>query len=119
MRRKRNSIAVRLIHAGYPIGPDKIHDVDPLTDVLDLSRVSGAVMAQLIAHEPWGVDVDPLPTAVFHAVVSGSCWLRISGRDPLRLMPGDVVLLPTNTPHALVSDVDVETMPFGPLEKQA
>jgi len=93
--------------------------MDPLADVLDLSRVSGAVMAQLVAHEPWGVDVDPLPTAVFHAVVSGSCWLRISGRDPLHLMPGDVVLLPTNTPHALVSDVDGETIAFGPLEKQA
>ena len=93
--------------------------MDPLADVLDLSRVSGAMMAQLIAHEPWGVDVDPLPGAAFHAVVSGSCWLRTSGRDPLHLMPGDVVLLPTNTPHALVSDVDAETMPFGPLEKQA
>ena len=93
--------------------------MDPLADVLDLSRVSGAMMAQLIAHEPWGVDVDPLPGAAFHAVVSGGCWLRMSGRDPLRMMPGDVVLLPTNTPHALVSDVDAETMPFGPLEKEA
>ena len=93
--------------------------MDPLADVLDLSRVSGAVMAQLIAREPWGVDVDPLPGAVFHAVVSGGCWLRISGRAPLRLMPGDVVLLPTNTPHALVSEVDGRTMSFGPLEKKA
>jgi AraC-like DNA-binding protein len=93
--------------------------MDPLADVLDLSRVSGAVMAQLIAREPWGVDVDPLPGAVFHAVVSGGCWLRISGRAPLRLMPGDVVLLPTNTPHALVSEVDGRTMSFGPLEKEA
>ena len=76
-------------------------------------------MAQLIAREPWGVDVDPLPGAVFHAVVSGGCWLRISGRAPLRLMPGDVVLLPTNTPHALVPEVDGRTMSFGPLEKEA
>jgi AraC-like DNA-binding protein len=83
--------------------------MDPLADVFDLSRVSGAVMAQLIAHEPWGVAVDPLPGAVFHAVVAGSCWLRISGRAPQHLMPGDVVLLPTNTPHELVSSIDVRT----------
>ena len=93
--------------------------MDPLADVLDLSRVLGAVMAQLIAHEPWGVDVDPRAGAVFHAVVSGSCWLRMSGRPPVHLMPGDVVLLPTNTPHALASDVDADTLPFGPLERQA
>src|SRR5437588_10896307 len=83
--------------------------VDPLADVFDLSRVSGAVMAQLIAHEPWGVAVGPGPGAVFHAVVAGSCWLRMPGRAPQHLMPGDVVLLPTNTPHELVSSVDART----------
>jgi AraC-like DNA-binding protein len=83
--------------------------MDPLADVFDLSRVSGAVMAQLIAYEPWGLAVDPVPGAVFHAVVAGSCWLRMSGRAPQHLMPGDVVLLPTNTPHELVSSVDART----------
>ena len=83
--------------------------VDPLADVFDLSRVSGAVMAQLIAYEPWGVAVDPVPGAVFHAVVAGSCWLRMPGRAPQHLMPGDVVLLPTNTPHELVSSADDRT----------
>lgn len=92
--------------------------MDPLADVLDLSRVSGAVMAQLVAHEPWGVDVDPLHGAVFHAVVCGSCWLRVGGRAPLHLMPGDVVLLPTNTPHSLASEVDTKTIEFGHLQKE-
>src|SRR5256885_79925 len=77
--------------------------MDPLADVFDLSRVSCGVMAQLIAHEPWGVTIDPVPGAAFHAVVAGGCWLRIPGRAPQHLMPGDVVLLPTNTPHELVS----------------
>jgi AraC-like DNA-binding protein len=92
-------------------------DVDPLADVIDLSRVSGAVMAQLIAYEPWGIAVDPLPGAVFHAVVAGSCLLRMPGRAPQRLMPGDVVLLPTNTPHDLVSAVDGETEPLARFDK--
>jgi AraC-like DNA-binding protein len=83
--------------------------VDPLADVFDLSRVSCGVMAQLIAYEPWGVTIDPVPGAAFHAVVAGGCWLRIPGRAPQHLMPGDVVLLPTNTPHELVSSVDART----------
>src|SRR6476469_2268046 len=66
-------------------------------------------MAQLIAHEPWGVAVDPVPGAVFHAVVGGTGWLRMPGRAPRHLMPGDVVLLPTNTPHELVSAVAART----------
>ena len=91
--------------------------MDPLADVFDLSRVSGAVMAQLIAYEPWGVAIDPLPGAVFHAVVAGSCWLRMPGRAPQRLMPGDVLLLPTNTPHELVSAVDGRTESLAQFEK--
>jgi AraC-like DNA-binding protein len=91
--------------------------VDPLADVFDLSRVSGAVMAQLIAHEPWGLAVDPVPGAVFHAVVAGSCWLRMPGRAPQHLMPGDVVLLPTNTPHELVSSLDARTESLARFEK--
>ena len=77
--------------------------VDPLADVFDLSRVSCGVMAQLIAHEPWGVTIDPVPGAAFHAVVAGSCWLRIPGRAPQHLMPGDVVLLPTNPGRAVTT----------------
>jgi AraC-like DNA-binding protein len=76
---------------------------DPLADVLQLARVSGAVLAQLVAYEPWGIQVDPQPGAVFHAVLAGSCWLRPEGGEPFRLMPGDVVLLPTNLAHALSS----------------
>ena len=93
--------------------------VDPLADVFDLSRVSGAVMAQLIAYEPWGLAVDPVPGAVFHAVVAGSCWLRIAGRAPQRLMPGDVVLLPTNTPHELVSSADARSDALARFETDA
>jgi hypothetical protein len=37
--------------------------VDPLADGFDLSRVSCGVMAQLIAYEPWGVTIDPVPGA--------------------------------------------------------
>jgi Cupin len=78
-----------------------------------------AVLARLIADEPWGVAVDPPPGAVFHALVAGSCWLRVPGRTPRRLTPGDVALLPTNTPHALASSVDGRTEPLTQFEEDA
>ena len=87
--------------------------MDPLTDVMELARVTGAVLAHLVAHEPWGLAVDPQPGAAFHAVLAGTCWLHAAPASPRRLMPGDVVLLPTNLAHTLSSTPDA---PMAPLE---
>ena len=36
---------------------DTIREVDPLADVLDLSRVRGALLASVRAAAPWGLDL--------------------------------------------------------------
>jgi AraC-like DNA-binding protein len=77
--------------------------MDPLGDVLEVSRVRGAVMAHVAAHEPWGLSFARSPSASFHAVRAGDCWLGVDGSPLLRLMPGDVVLLPTGASHTLAS----------------
>jgi AraC-like DNA-binding protein len=77
--------------------------MDALTDVLDVSRVSGAVMARVRAHEPWGVAVAPTRGAAFHAITAGRCWLYAGSEPPRQLLPGDVVLLPAGAPHRLIS----------------
>jgi AraC-like DNA-binding protein len=86
--------------------------VDPLSDVLDLSRVSGALMASVRARAPWGLDLPQLRGAAFHAFTSGTAWLRVDGRAPLQLMPGDVVLLPAGARHRLSSKPDGRCVPF-------
>src|SRR5437588_6681327 len=77
--------------------------VDPLAEVLDVSRVRGAVLAHVCANDPWGMRLSSTPAAAFHAITAGTCWLRLDGRPPLQLMPGDVVLLPTGSAHDMVS----------------
>src|SRR5437588_7131573 len=101
MRQPRRSIADQLMLSLVGgLDGDKLRClVDPLADVFDLSRVSCGVMAQLIAYEPWGVTIDPVPGAAFHAVVAGGCWLGLPGRAPEQMMTGDVAPLPSNTPH--------------------
>src|SRR5215471_12401926 len=79
--------------------------VDPLSDVLDLSRVSGALMASVRACVPWGLDLPQLPGAAFHAITSGTAWLRVGESEPLQLMPGDVVLLPAGASGAVTTFV--------------
>jgi AraC-like DNA-binding protein len=78
--------------------------MDPLADVLDLSRVRGALMANVRAHAPWGLELPQNAGASFHAVTSGTAWLRVAGCDPIQLMPGDLLLLPAGTGHRLSSE---------------
>ena len=78
--------------------------MDALADVLDVTRVSGSVLAHVHAHEPWGLDLELANGAAFHAVTAGSVWLEVDGEPARRLMPGDVVLLPTpGRRHRLLS----------------
>jgi AraC-like DNA-binding protein len=77
--------------------------VDALADVLNVTRISGSVLAHVHAHEPWGLDLVLADGAAFHAVTGGSVWLEVEGESARRLMPGDVVLLPTGLRHLLLS----------------
>jgi AraC-like DNA-binding protein len=86
--------------------------MDPLADVLDLSRVRGALMANVRAHAPWGIELPQSTGASFHAVTSGTAWLRVEGREPLQLMPGDLLLLPSGIAHRLSSEPNGRCRPF-------
>jgi hypothetical protein len=92
--------------------------VDPLADVLDLSRVSGALMANVRARAPWGLELPDRAGASFHAITSGTAWLRADGGDPLQLMPGDVFLLPAGTRHRLSSEPQGDCTPFDTSTKE-
>jgi AraC-like DNA-binding protein len=86
--------------------------MDPLADVLDLSRVRGALMANVRAHAPWGIALPQSTGASFHAVTSGTAWLRVDGGSPIQLMPGDLLLLPSGVAHRLASEPRGRCRPF-------
>ena len=77
--------------------------MDALADVLNVSRISGSVLAHVHAHEPWGLELALPNGAAFHAVIAGSVWLEVQGQPASRLMPGEVVLLATGLRHLLLS----------------
>ena len=55
--------------------------------------------------------------AAFHAVLTGTCWIRLQGAHAGQLLPGDVVLLPRGAKHALLSAPEAATRPFDRLAK--
>lgn len=85
--------------------------MDLLADVLAVSGVRGTVGARIEAGESWGLWRPGIPGAAFHAVTSGVAWLGLPGHLPRRLMPGDVVLLPTGAGHGLGGDPDAGARP--------
>jgi AraC-like DNA-binding protein len=86
--------------------------MDPLADVLDLSRVRGSLVASVRAHAPWGLELPQSTGASFHAVTAGTAWLRAEGQEPLQLMPGDLLLLPAGVAHRLSSEPRGRCRPF-------
>jgi AraC-like DNA-binding protein len=92
--------------------------MDPLADVLDLSRVRGALIASVRAHAPWGLELPQSSGASFHAVTAGTAWLRVAGREPTQLMPGDLLLLPSGVRHRLSSEVKGRCRPFDRAMKE-
>jgi AraC-like DNA-binding protein len=80
--------------------------MDVLADVLAVSGVRSTLGARIDAGENWSWWADQSDHAAFHAVTSGTAWLGIPGREPLQLMPGDVVLMPTGIAHLLASDAE-------------
>src|SRR5437764_15103491 len=92
--------------------------MDPLSDVLDLSRVSVALMVSVRACAPWGLDLAQRPGASFHAITSGTAWLRVKEDEPLQLMPGDVFLLPAGARHRLSYEPRGSCVPFDTAAKE-
>ena len=93
--------------------------MDILAAVLSTAAVRGSVAATLTAGAGWGLRMAEVPGAAFHAVTSGSAHLEVAGRPPIRLMPGDVVLLPTGVEHSLLGSPDARAEPFDHVRAEA
>jgi AraC-like DNA-binding protein len=92
--------------------------MDPLADVLDLSRVRGALMANVRARAPWGLELPQSGGASFHAVTAGTAWARVAGHEQIQLMPGDLLLLPSGVSHRLSSAPKGTCRPFDRAMKE-
>lgn len=93
--------------------------MDILASVLTTAAVRGVVAATVNAGENWGLRMAEVPGAAFHAITSGAAYLEVEGHDTIRLMPGDVVLLPTGVEHTLLGSPGVRAQPFDHLAAEA
>lgn len=89
--------------------------MDLLADVLCAAGVRGTVATRIEAGESWSWLAQDIPDAAFHAVTAGTVWLGLPDQAPIKLLPGDVVLLPTGSEHRLASDAQAIMRPGEPV----
>ncbi|WLW58116.1 AraC family transcriptional regulator [Streptomyces sp. YU58] len=88
-----------------PLG---LTSADPLTDLLNGVRTSGALFNQSSLTGSWAArfeDRSPLALAV---LLRGSAWITPQGGDPVRLGPGDVAVLSGGAPYVIADDPATE-----------
>jgi len=78
--------------------------VDPLSEALQILRMSGTFYSRAELSAPWGATLPELKDSMmFHFVTSGVCKLEIKGEKSSLLRAGDLVLLPHGEGHQLSS----------------
>ena len=66
---------------------------DVLSEILSTIRTEARCSISLSAGGEWGVAF-PRPSNIkFNAVRKGSCWLRLEGKAPIKLLAGDCVVV--------------------------
>ncbi|MBS0374503.1 MAG: AraC family transcriptional regulator [Proteobacteria bacterium] len=97
--------------------------MDPLSDVLQAVRLTGAFFFDVRTADPWVAET-PQGTAIvdamfpgsehlvsYHLILAGRCWLRLEGEPDLELVAGDIVVLPHGDTHALSSSPGLRRSP--------
>jgi AraC-like DNA-binding protein len=89
--------------------PDAAPDV--LTDVLEELQLRSFVAGRTVMQGPWNIRV-PEGDGAFYAISDGACWLQSDGvAQPLRLEPGDLVVLPHGQAHQLYDSPRAQAKP--------
>ncbi|MEV4163198.1 AraC family transcriptional regulator [Nonomuraea dietziae] len=78
--------------------------VDVLSDVVSAARTGRPHSGRVTRSAPFALWSPSAPSAGFHIVLQGTCWLIPSRGEPIALGPGDVAFLPRGSAHGLADD---------------
>ncbi len=88
-------------------------DMDVLSDVLRAGVGGVSLLARTEYYGSWGVALGDSETAGLHYVEKGECWLRLPGCEPVKLLQGDVALLPVGQRHVLAAGPRSRAVPLS------
>ena len=97
--------------------------MDALSDVLQAVRLTGAIFFDIHASDPWVAETPPGSAIVgamfpgsehlvsYHVITQGSGWATVPGEAPMRLLAGDIIVLPHGDTHVLSSTPGLRRSP--------
>lgn len=101
-----------------PVLPCAEPEADPLSDVLRMVKLTGALFFFVDASSPWGVEVPPAETfgsiilprtqhvVSYHIVLEGEGWAILPGVPAVRFEAGDILVFPHGDPYSMLSAPD-------------
>lgn len=89
--------------------------MDPLSEALRSLPLSGCLIARAELNAPWGISLSGYDAAVFHVMISGSCWMDPEGGARVHLTSGDIGVLMRGQAHTLRSAPEAATTEFADL----
>src|SRR5690606_33224125 len=89
--------------------------MDPLSDIIALLRPRAAIAKPISGRGQWGVRYRSYDAPGFTVVLTGEAWVTFGDREPLRIVEGDFLLLPTTPAFSLCSKPGVQCVPAKPL----
>ncbi|WP_066270326.1 AraC family transcriptional regulator [Hydrogenophaga palleronii] len=94
--------------------------MDVLSEVLAICRAERAVTARFHLSAPWGLHSNGVSGAAMIRMARGAPWWveAAGGNGPLRVEPGDLVMMPLGAAHRMGSAPDAPTVPFAQLLTQ-
>lgn len=90
--------------------------MDALSEVLRVVRLTGAIFINARFTAPWCFDSPNADFAapilepgaerviIFHAITEGECVVQMDGRPTMRLVAGDVIIIPHGDGHVMASE---------------
>lgn len=90
--------------------------MDPLSDIIALLRPSTAISKPITGRGRWAVCYAAHPAPGFTIILKGECWISLDGHEPIRLVEGDFLLLPTTPAFTLASHPGLPGEPRDPME---
>lgn len=93
---------------------------DPLSETLQLLRLTGSFYCRGEFSEPWGIDLPDFPgSMIFHIVTCGSAVIEREGGEPVVLRQGGMALVSQGEGHLLrgMGEAKAEPLFDIPVEK--
>jgi AraC-like DNA-binding protein len=80
--------------------------MDPITALLDAPRAHGAFLLRVTMTPPWSVRIEDEAPLTIVAVTSGSACYAPDDGEPVRLLPGDLLLIARPDPYLFADSPD-------------